>query len=128
MIQKKGSVTRSVNSGWLIRMNLCLKFTTCVTRRQYSYWKYALEKFGLQQKEIKNSRFKRIDHFWSKVSEIIDDNGHKKYPQLFNRVKCVFSLSHANSVPERGFLINKLLLKSHGYTMKGTIVESFSSG
>ena len=28
---------------------------------------------------------------------------------MFNLVKCVFSLNHANSVPERGFLINKCI-------------------
>ena len=41
-----------------------------------------------------------------------------------NFVKCVFSLSHANNVPERGFVINELLLESHGYTMEGATVES----
>ena len=106
---------------------LCQKKPTMSIRNQYSYWKYALEKCGLQQKEIRNSRYKRIDHFWSKVGKIVDDNGRKKHPQLFNLVKCVFLLSHANSVPERGFSINKLLLESHGYTMEGATVESLSN-
>ena len=52
------------------------------------------------------------------------DNGRKKYPQLFNLVKYVFLLSHANKVPDRGFSINKLLLESHGCTMEGATVES----
>ena len=102
----------------------CVRRNPLSTRNQYSYWKYDLEKCGLQQKEIRNSRCKGIDHFWSKVGEITDDNGRKKYPQLFNLVKCVFSLSHANSVPERGFSINKLLLESHCCTMEGATVES----
>ena len=86
--------------------HLCQKKPTMFTCTQYSCWKCNLEECGLQRKEIRNSRCKRIDHFWSKVGDIIDDNGRKKYPLLFNLVKCVFCLSHANSVPERGFSIN----------------------
>ena len=62
--------------------------------------------------------------FWSMVDKVIDGNGHKKYPQLFNFVKYVVLLSHAHSVPGRGFLINKLLLELHNYTLEGTTVES----
>ena len=32
-------------------------------------------------------------------------------------MKCVLSLSHRNAVPERGFSMNKIMLKSHGYTI-----------
>ena len=127
----KESICDMIRNQWMAYQNetlpesyyLCQKKPTMPTRGQYSYCKYALEKCGLQQKEIRNSRCKRNDHFWSKVGEIIDNNGRKKYPQLFNLVKCVFSLSHANSVPERGFSINKLLLESHGYSMEGATVE-----
>ena len=31
-------------------------------------------------------------------------------------IKCVLSLSHGNSTPERGFSINKLILEIHGYS------------
>ena len=103
---------------------LCQKKPAMSTHSQCSYWKYDLEKCGLQQKEIRNSSYKRTDHFWSKVDVILDDNGRKKYPQLFNLVKCVFLLSHANNVPDRGFSINKLLLESHGCTMEGATMES----
>ena len=40
-----------------------------------------------------------------------------KYPWLFALMKCVLSLSHRNAVPERGFSMNKIMLKSHGYTI-----------
>ena len=37
-------------------------------------------------------------------------------------MKCILSLSHGNSAPERGFSINKLILKVHGYsTYKDTL-------
>ena len=41
-----------------------------------------------------------------------------KYPQLFPLVKCVLSLSHGNSVPKRGFSINRILLDAHGHSKK----------
>ena len=41
-----------------------------------------------------------------------------KYPQLLPLVKCVLSLSHGNSVLERGFSINKILLDAHGHSIK----------
>ena len=72
----------------------------------------------------RDSHYKRIDHFKLRVGEVIDDNGRKKHPQLFNLFKCFFSLSHANSVPERGFSISKLLLELHGCTKEGITVES----
>lgn len=38
-------------------------------------------------------------------------------------MKCVLSLSHGNSTPERGFSINKLILETHGYsTYEDTLV------
>ena len=125
----KESICDVICNQWMAYQNeplcesyyLCQKKPTMSARSQYSYWKYDLEKCGLQQKEIRNSPCKRIDHFWSKVGEITDDNGCKKYPQLF---KCVFSLVHVDSVPEWGFLINKLLLEAHGYTMEGATVKS----
>ena len=49
--------------------------------------------------------------------------GADKYPQLVALVKCVLSLSHGNSTPERGFSINKILLEIHGSrTYEDTIV------
>lgn len=46
-----------------------------------------------------------------------------EYSQLFTLVKCVLSISHGNSVPERGFSINKRLLNINGNsTQNDTIV------
>ena len=46
-----------------------------------------------------------------------------KYPQLLALVKAVLSLTHGNSVPERGFSINKIMLDAHGTTIyEDTIV------
>ena len=56
----------------------------------------------------------RIDRYWAKVSAVVDDNGNKKFDQLFALVRCVLSVSHGNAFPERGFSINKFLLERHG--------------
>ena len=46
-----------------------------------------------------------------------------KFPQLFELVQGVLSLSHGNSTPERGFSMNKITLEAQGYTMyEDTIV------
>lgn len=45
---------------------------------------------------------------------VLNENGDKKFPQLFALVKCVLSVSHGNATPERGFSINKLILQHHG--------------
>ena len=57
---------------------------------------------------------KRIDEYWKSVGKMKDESGQLKYPQLFALVKCVLSISHGNSIPERGFSINKYLLSIHG--------------
>ena len=57
------------------------------------------------------------------MESIADVTGAMKYPQLVALVKCVLSLSHGNSIPARGFSIDKLLLTVHGYfTYEDTIV------
>ena len=43
-----------------------------------------------------------------------DELGQLKYPQLLALVKCLLSISHRNSAPERRFSINKYLLSIHG--------------
>ena len=62
--------------------------------------------------------YKCIDHYWSNVSGIVDENWSKKYARLFCLVKCILSLSHDNASPERVFSIIKLVLECHGYIMK----------
>ena len=52
------------------------------------------------------------------MGKILDGNDSMKYPQLFPLVKCVLSLSYGNSVPKRGFSINKILLDAHRHSIK----------
>ena len=121
-----------IRTQWMMYQNEDLpeSFYLCDTQPlksgpvQFSYWRYALEKCALKEKQETNSKYKRIDHFWSKVGSLTDDNGCLKYTQLFCLIKCVLSLSHGNSVPERGFSINKLLLERHGYTLQGDTIEA----
>ena len=128
----KESVVDMIRTQWMMYQNEDLpeSFYLCDTQPlksgpvQFSYWRYALEKCALKEKQETNSKYKRIDHFWSKVGSLTDDNGCLKYTQLFCLIKCVLSLSHGNSVPERGFSINKLLLESHGYTLQGDTIEA----
>lgn len=90
---------------------------------QSSYWKAAFESFGLEIPEVTQTKLKRIDEYWKSVGKMVDDLGQLKYPQLFALVKCVLSLSHGNSSPERGFSINKYLLSVHGSsTSNDTII------
>ena len=53
-----------------------------------------------------------------------DEQGRKKYPQLFALVKCVLSLSHGNSAPESGFFINKSMLDVHGHSLGEDTLEA----
>ena len=93
-------------------------------RIQYSYWEHALECFHLTTITTSvSSQYKKVDHYWLNVNNIVDSKGRKKYTQLFCLAFCLFSLSHGNSTPERGFSINKVLLESHGYTMQNDTIS-----
>ena len=95
------------------------------SRQQESYWARAQVECGLNAtpSPSPSSQFKRIDEFWRRVGNIVDEFGAKKYAQLVALVQCVLSLSHGNSTPERGFSINKLLLAVHGHnTYEDTII------
>ena len=74
-------------------------------QNQDSYWKVANESAGLE-----------IHYYWCKIGigSLKDDAGNPKHPHLFSLVRCVLSISHGNSVPERGFSYNKYLLSLHG--------------
>ena len=48
-----------------------------------------------------------------------------KYPQLFPLVKCVLSISQGNSIPERGFSINKHILDIHGNSTQNDTIVAF---
>ena len=42
---------------------------------------------------------------------------------MFALVKCVLSVSHGNSTPERGFSVNRIMLETHEYIIyENTIV------
>ena len=69
---------------------------------QESYWDCALKQCGLHPRISVSSGHKRIDHYWSEVYKICDENGIKKYPQLFSLVKCVFK--SWQQCPRKGFL------------------------
>ena len=73
------------------------------SQRANSYWSYTLELCGLQPIQKTDSQFIRIDHYWRKICKILSDDGLQKYTQLICLVKCILSLSHGNSTPERGF-------------------------
>ena len=80
-----------------------------------SYWARAGEMCEIESTPFKRN-MKRIDDFWEKIDSLRDNKGSQKYPQLVALMKCVLSLSHGNSTPERGFSINKLILGIHGYS------------
>ena len=59
-----------------------------------------------------------------KVGGILKDDGTFKYARLFLLVKLLLSISHGNSVPERGFSINKYLLQVHGSPTSEETIEA----
>ena len=67
----KESICNMIHNQWMAYQNeplpesdyLCFKKPTMSTFSQYSYWKYAIEKCGLQQKEVRNSHYKRNSHY-----------------------------------------------------------------
>lgn len=54
---------------------------------------------------------------------IIHVKGKKKFPALVALANCVLTLSHGNGDPERGFSINKHLLKIHELTKNESTIE-----
>ena len=65
-----------------------------------------------------------MDEFWQKVGTMSDSDGSLKCPQLFALMKCVLSLYHSNSVPGRRFSMNKIMLKSHGYSIDNDTIAA----
>ena len=128
----KDQLVDKIRSQWHFFQNEELKeewytkeATSTSGRKQDSYWAEANVECGIDANTPLPSwsRYKRIDLFWGKVGHLVDEFGAKKYAQLVALVKCVLSLSHGNSTPERGFSINKILLGVHGTrTYEDTIV------
>lgn len=54
---------------------------------------------------------------------IIHVKGKKKFPALIALASCVLTLSHGNGDPEKGFSINKHLLKIHELTRSESTIE-----
>ena len=84
---------------------------------QEPYWDCTLELCALHPKVSSSSGHKRTDYDWLDVYKIYDKNDLKKYPQLFSLGKCVLTLNHGNSAPERGFSINKIMFDAGGYSI-----------
>ena len=82
-----------------------------------SYWKEAYGIAGVTDYKCDDSAYKRIDDYWVRISELLDENGKAKYPDLWQLVKCIMLVSHGNADPERGFSINKHMLKIHGFSL-----------
>ena len=84
------------------------------------------EEFGLgiTASDKEERQMKRIDDYWCQIGQLKDEQGRKKYPQLFALVKCVFSLSHGNSAPENRFSINKSMLEVHGHSLGEDTLEA----
>lgn len=97
-----------------------------LTRKERpSYWRYA---YGLmdveQESEHRNSVYTRIDHYWKRVANILDEEGKPKFAKLSTLVNCLLTLSHGNAEPERGFSINKNQLDLHGSGIGESTLES----
>ena len=88
-----------------------------------SCWPQALQDCGLKRMQLPSS-YKRIDHIWSKIGPLQNEHGAVKYPQLFSLIRIVFSLSHGNAYPKRGFSVNKQLVESHGYATGSKTIAS----
>ena len=88
---------------------------------QPSYWKYAYALAGIQNEPVDEEyKYRNIDDFWSDMANNMDNTtGAIKYPKLSKlALHCLLVLPHGNSDPERGFSINKNILKIHGYSTK----------
>ena len=93
------------------------------SRHQESYWARAREECGLDSAPTSPACFVRIDHFWRRIGNLVDEFAAKKYPHLAKLAQCGLWLSHENSTPERGFSVNKRLLDVHGCsTYEDTII------
>ena len=80
---------------------------------QASYWQDAMERCGLVEGGNENfeSCYKRIDHYWRKIGELVDEDGGKKYTELANLALTVCSLSHGNAAQNEVSPSIKLYLK-----------------
>merc|ERR1711874_512042 len=89
-----------------------------------SYWKEVEKKSGLTWclmiPKIRASEYS----FWSRVFEMRDYEGRKRFPQLAALVKSILTLSHGNAGPVQGFSINKAIIDSHGSSLSEDMIIS----
>ena len=93
---------------------------------QDSYCRRVEEEFGLgiPASDKEERQMKRTDDYWCQIGQLKDEQGRKKYPQLFALVKCVLSLSHRNSALGSGFSINKSMLEVNGHSLGEDTLEA----
>ena len=59
------------------------------SRHQESYWARAREECGLDSAPTSPACFVRIDHFWRRIGNLVDEFAAKKYPHLAKLAQCV---------------------------------------
>ena len=88
------------------------------SQQKTSYWKDAFDILAgvrIDKTEENNFVYRRVDNFWLDVLDMKDvASGNQKYKHLAKLALCCLVLSHGNAEPERGFSIDKYLLKVHG--------------
>ena len=93
---------------------------------QFSYWKQAYEICKLNEPHKEQTKYKRIDLYWYRVSKLT--NGNINYIQLFNLVKAIPSLNPVNVSARSGLSINKAILDVHGKSLKNNTIEALRLG
>ncbi|CAL4241631.1 unnamed protein product [Meganyctiphanes norvegica] len=79
-----------------------------------SYWRNVEKSWIDLTPKDSEEKSLRIDSYWSRVFEVKDSDGRKRFPQLAAFVKVILTLSHGNAGPEQGFSINKSIIDAHG--------------
>ena len=75
------------------------------------------------KKEIHES-----DHeckYWSSISKKEDALGRMKYSSISKLIKSCLSLSHGNSIPERGFSVNNNIVTDERNSLSEIGIKSF---
>lgn len=65
-----------------------------------------------------------ICHYWAEVAKKKDVLGKKKYPNLCKLMKSCLTLSHGNSIPERGFSINNNIVTEERFSLSEIGIKS----
>ena len=91
-------------------------------KHHQSYWKEVEKSWIDMVPNDTEEKSIRIDSFWSRIFEMRDDEGRKRFPQLAALVKSILTLSHENAGPEQCFSINKALINSHGTSLSEDMI------